>query len=184
MRNARAATSGARLRLSLLNRVTLPSGSAPACVVWPAGTGLVTRNWIGSPARPPRPDSSRSPSGFLCPSSATASGFLRPSPGGVRMRQSVSTASKRMVDDAVNSRHPEYHVVLRLTFRWSTRTGWTFRASQSVDKPRVVIEIGETGPAACELTLIHELAAAWADYADRTGAGASMVLAALARAVA
>ncbi|TCP58156.1 uncharacterized protein YndB with AHSA1/START domain [Tumebacillus sp. BK434] len=61
----------------------------------------------------------------------------------------------------------------RLVFTWAV-------APDPIDSSRVQIDIVplETG---CELTLTHELAAEWADYADRTKGSWSRMLDALAK---
>lgn len=61
----------------------------------------------------------------------------------------------------------------RLAFTWGI-------AGVSVDESRVVIDIEPTG-AGCDFTLTHELDADWADYADRTQAGWTHMLDALAK---
>ncbi|HEX7048502.1 MAG TPA: SRPBCC family protein [Gammaproteobacteria bacterium] len=63
----------------------------------------------------------------------------------------------------------------RLVFTWGI-------AGVSVDESRVVIEMKPTD-AGCEFVLTHELDPDWADYADRTQAGWTHMLEALAKIV-
>jgi uncharacterized protein YndB with AHSA1/START domain len=60
----------------------------------------------------------------------------------------------------------------RLAFTWGI-------AGESTDGSRVTIDIVPDG-AGCELTLTHEMAAKWAEYAERTKAGWTRMLDVLA----
>ena len=61
----------------------------------------------------------------------------------------------------------------RLEFTWGI-------LGQSVDESHVVIDIRPLAGGGCELRLTHEIPAAWASYAERTQAGWTLMLGALA----